>query len=456
MSAGKPQSSSPRPDADPPLEGEPLRDSLLQPIQKSLTRVLFWHSLEFNIGMGCLWFLCWVWVWPDLRLTVCQLVVLGSSLMMLWGNTQWFQLYSGIDWKGPIGAIDETLRRMRDVRWRQFRWVALLALPFLTTLALVITQAISTSPDEEFQSLFTQLDHWLPTWLLPGLLAGGLGGIWSILRRWSPEDLARRSLGQSLLDGGSVALCETARQVLEPREGQPLPAVDSGPPVATSVGESVLTPPSSYEFDSQQLRESALRPIRHNFSQVKIWPAMEIVGSVALLGCCVVFLGHWPDPRLDLCLGVGIAASVALIVINALWLRRAAQLDWDAPLEALRASLVRLRQSRIDHFWRTTLGLMFVAGFLIFPVMQFSSDNLLGSMALDWESVLDNLNPGPHLGTWLVVLIQTWFVTIPLRQPAMQLHPRSQRLFDGGAMAAFDRAWPDLARAASSSRGQVQ
>lgn len=449
MSAGKPQSSSPRPDADPPLEGEPLRDSLLQPIQKSLTSVLYWHSLEFNIGMGCLWFLCWVWVWPDLRLTVCQLVVLGTSLMMLWVTTAWFQLYSAIDWKGPIGSIDETLRRMRDVRWRQFRCVALLALPFLTALALVVTQAFNTSRGQEFQSLFTQLDQWLPTWLLLGLLAVGVGGIWSIFRRWSPEDLASRSLGQSLLDGGSVALCETARQVLEPREGQPPPTVDSGSPLASALGESAPTPPRSYEFGSQHLRESALRPIRYNFAQVKIWPAMEIVGSVAVLGCCLVFLGHWPDPRLDLCLGVGIAASVALIVINVLWLRRAARLDWDAPLEELRSSLVRLRQSRIDHFWRTGLGLMLVAGVLIFPLMQFIRDNLLGSMALDWKSVLDDLNPGPLLGTCLVVLLQTWIVTIPLRQPATQARLRSQRLFDGGAVAAFDRAWPDLARRAS-------
>jgi len=440
--------------------GDPSRELVFRPVQKSLSKAYFWSMMEMNLAQ-CL--LIWLGMqphWPDWRLTLCQAGLLGSAVLILYGTAKWTRLFHAIDWTGPFEAIQSNLETMRDLRRRQLGWMALLVPLLLASGTLLLIQHTTDTEDEPWTSVFAALEPWPPVLFLAVIVATVL--MWRVAQRQFQGGWAIHHLERQLVDGGSIELLAQALDDLSQLETNPTPrpnGLDSGdstvrsPSITAEIGSTLeetahrSSSPETRErhvavLDTERFRESILQPIQSKRKQTVVWTLIEMVCAVGVLLFCLGCWGRWPDPRMTLCLAGGIATCLAYLVFHTVWLRSAFRLDWNGPLETIQSSLERHWTMRIRHLrWSPMIWLLVGFG-LTFPITQMTSDSLLGK----YESVFE-LNLFWRMAWMAVVyLIPIWFVTMPYERPELLKSARVMRFVDGGALAAFKTAQREIER----------
>jgi hypothetical protein len=195
-------------------------------------------------------------------------------------------------------------------------------------------------------------------------------------------------------------------------------------------------------LEAEEFRESILQPIRTLQKQFVVWPLLEISCSVGVLLSCVALWGRWADPQLTLCLGVGLAGSLAYLIFHSFWLHSVFSLDWNASLEEIQSKLERLRIMRIRHLRWTPVIAMVVVQCLSLALIQLTFDSLTGRS----QSVLDR--PPFWQTPWLILIFTfvAWFYAIPFERLAFLRNAGARSVGDGGVLAAFDRARREIER----------
>jgi hypothetical protein len=441
-------------------DGEPSLEPVFLPVQQSLAQVYIWcHHESQLLVLFPLW-LAWQPHWSDYRLTLCQAGLLGSTVLILYGTTQWMRLFHAIDWTGPAEAIQSALEKMRALRLRQLGLMAVLLPLILTSATLLLIQHTITFADAPEDSVFTALEPWPPLLLLAVILAMVLMARFA--RRKLQEGWPTHRLRQQLVDGGSGEVLARVLRNCEPRdapaepahvamgagsvaaESPPILGQNESPPRETAHGSESPQTSAGREpvLDTDEFRESILQPVRTRQKQFVVWRLFEIVCSVALLLFCVAFWGRFADPKMSLCLGIGLASSLAYLMLHSFCLHGVFSLDWNASLEEIQSKLERLRIMRIRHLRWTPVIAMLVLPCLMLALFQLTFDSLQGSS----ESVLDHDNVWRIAWSTVIFMFLGWFYFIPFERLAFLRNAGARSVGDCGVLAAFDRARREIER----------
>jgi hypothetical protein len=441
-------------------EGDPSLGPQFLPVHQSLVQLNAWCRNEFQLSAVLLFWVVMQPRWRDFRLTVCQVALLGSTVLLLYGTTQWTRLFHAIDWTGPSEAIQSALEKMRAIRLRQLGLTAVLLPPILTSATLLLIQSTNNFADTPGSSVFTALEPWSPLLLLAVIVAMVL--MWRFARRQLQEGWHDHHWRQQLVDGGSEEVLDRVLTNSVPRdtpaepahvamgsggatvESPPSLAQNGSPPLETAHGSVCPQPPARRipMLDMEEFRESILQPVRTRQRQFVVWPLIEIVCSFGVLLFCVAKSGRWADPRLFLCLGIGIAIGLAYLTFHCIWLHGAFSLDWNGPLEEIQATLERLRIIRIRHLRWSPVILMGAGQCVALALIQRTFDPWTGSS----QSVFEHASFWRTPGLILLFMFVAWFYAIPFERLAYMRSSGGRSRGDGGVLAAFDRARREIER----------
>jgi Tfp pilus assembly protein PilN len=182
------------------LETELVRRAIVQPARRRIHRLAFWPAIDVAFGVGVLLFVGDFLSrhGHDARLAGLALVVALSSLALVIDSVRQLVRIAGVDWSGPVAAIQCSLAKLRAARIRQFQWVILLA-PLVGFCVFVVgLQSVISWVSDGRSSVIDKLDA---RWVIANLIFGLLFvpcGYWlgQVLASWG----RRRGWWQAVLD----------------------------------------------------------------------------------------------------------------------------------------------------------------------------------------------------------------------------------------------------------------
>ena len=208
------------------LESDRVRRVALRPAQRRLTRQAVWPLVDLGWG-GAVLLSCGGFLGDrpfDLRLALCAVVVLAGVVPLLVSSVQWLRLLSGLDWTGPVAAIQETLEQIRALRIRQFQGI-ILGSPLVGFCAFLLgLQWLLDRNGPPAVSVFERLPpHWVLANLIFGVLFAWLG---RRLAGHLSQRFRHHPLWQSILEEISGTALASARHDLRQWTATP----DAAPP----------------------------------------------------------------------------------------------------------------------------------------------------------------------------------------------------------------------------------
>lgn len=145
----------------------------------------------------------------------------------------------------------------------------------------------------------------------------------------------------------------------------------------------------NWQVDRELLRLTFTRSARRSLNRLVVWPAIDIVLSVATFLWMGLFLyHHWTNWGLLGSAGTVLVGAVILLLSSAHQLMCVCQIDWDGAVAEIQRALSRLRIEKIRQFKWVILAA---------PLVGFCGFVVALQWLLDWlpeaQLVFTKLNP---------------------------------------------------------------